>query len=102
MTPSLLSPDHTDRSRHANLFDRSSHRILWQPFLLNAEILTAAGIKRHSFFVGHPAVRNLAWRDARSMLRSLTEAARVPNGNLEVTRNGQTPDLHAPLDNNLD
>jgi hypothetical protein len=50
----------------------------------------------------HPAVRNPGWRDVRTMLRSLTEAVRKPNGNLEVTRNGQTPDLHAPLDNNLD
>ena len=50
----------------------------------------------------HPIVRNPGWRDVRSMLRSLAEASRAPNGNLEVTRNGQMPDVHAPLDNNLD
>jgi hypothetical protein len=35
----------------------------------------------------HPAVRNLFWRDARSMFRSLAEVARGPSGNLKVSRN---------------
>lgn len=49
----------------------------------------------------HPAARNLAWRDVRSMLGSPAEVAREPNGNLNVTRNGQTMVLHASLNRNL-
>jgi hypothetical protein len=49
----------------------------------------------------HPAVRNPGWWDVQSMLNSPTEAARAPNGNLNVTRKGQTLALHASLDKNL-
>ena len=49
----------------------------------------------------HPAVRNLAWRDARSMLASLVEPARKRTENLKVTRNGQTLFLHPSLNKNL-
>lgn len=48
----------------------------------------------------HPAARNLAWGDVRSMLGSLAEAAREPNGNLKITHNGQMPAPHASLDRN--
>ena len=49
----------------------------------------------------HPAARNLGWRDVRSMLGALAEVAEEPNGNLKITRNGQTLVLHATLDKNV-
>ena len=49
----------------------------------------------------HPAARNLGWRDVRSMLGELAEVVEEPNGNLKMTRNGQTLALHASLDKNL-
>jgi len=50
----------------------------------------------------HPAARNLGWRDVRSMLGALAEAVEEePNGNLKVTRNGQTLVLHTSLDKNV-
>jgi hypothetical protein len=49
----------------------------------------------------HPAARNLGWRDVRSMLGALGEVAEEPNGNLKITRNGQTLVLHSSLDKNV-
>lgn len=49
----------------------------------------------------HPAARNLGWRDVRSMLGALAEIVEEPNGNLKITRNGQTLVLHASLDKNI-
>jgi len=46
----------------------------------------------------HPPPRNPGWRDGRSMLGPLARAAREPNGDLKVTRNGQTLVPHAALD----
>ena len=62
-----------------------------------------SGSNRNTYDVvfRHPAARNLAWRDVRSMLGSLVEGTREPNGNLKVARNGQTLVLHASLDKNL-
>lgn len=49
----------------------------------------------------HPVARNLGWRDVRSMLGALAEVVEEPNGNLKITRNGQTLVLHASLDKNV-
>jgi len=49
----------------------------------------------------HPAARNLDWRDVRSMLGALAEVVEEPNGNLKVTRNGETLVLHASLDKDI-
>jgi len=49
----------------------------------------------------HPAARNLGWRDVRSMLGALAEVVEEPNGNLKITRNGQTLVLHPSLDKNV-
>jgi len=61
-----------------------------------------SGSRRNTYdAVFRQATRNLAWRDVRSMLGSQDEVAREPNGNLKVTRNGQTLVLHASVDENL-
>ena len=49
----------------------------------------------------HPAARDLGWRDVRSMLGAPAEVVEEPNGNLKITRNGQTPVLHPSLDKNV-
>jgi hypothetical protein len=49
----------------------------------------------------HPVARNLGRRDVQSMLGALAEVTEEPNGNLKVTRNGQTLVLHASLDKNV-
>ena len=49
----------------------------------------------------HPAARNLSWQDVRSMLGELAEVVEEPNGNLNITRNGQMLALHPPLDKNV-
>lgn len=49
----------------------------------------------------HPVARNLDWRDVRSMLGALAEVVQEPNGNLKITRNGQTLVLHPTLHKNV-
>src|SRR5580658_5559543 len=51
----------------------------------------------------HPIARNLQWRDVWSMLKAMSDADAVEenNGNLKVTRNGQTQVLHRPRGKDL-
>ena len=49
----------------------------------------------------HPVARNLQWRDVWSMLGAVGEASEGRNGNLKVTRNGQTLVLHRPRGKDL-
>jgi len=49
----------------------------------------------------HPVARNLGWPDVRSMLGALAEVLKEPNGNLKITRDGQTLVLHPSLDKNV-
>jgi hypothetical protein len=44
----------------------------------------------------HPISHNLAWRDVHALFRHLGQVEIEPNGNLKVTRHGQTLMLHAP------
>ena len=66
-----------------------------KPQLSGAHRRTYDGIFRH------PVARNLGWRDVRSMLDALAEVVEKPNGNLKITRNGQTLVLHPSLDKNV-
>ncbi|TFG40828.1 MAG: hypothetical protein E4H48_06995, partial [Syntrophobacterales bacterium] len=49
----------------------------------------------------HPAARNLAWKDVRSMLGALAEVVEEPNGSLKITRSGETLVLRPSLDKNV-
>lgn len=49
----------------------------------------------------HPAPHNLHWRDVRSMLDALAQTTEEPNGNVRVTRNGQTIILHPESDKDV-
>ena len=44
----------------------------------------------------HPAAHNLEWHDVRSLLAAMGDVAEGHNGSLQVTRNGQMVNLHAP------
>jgi hypothetical protein len=61
------------------------------------------GSHRHAYdaLFQHPVARNLQWRDVWSMLGVVAEAVEGQNGNLKVTRNGQTLVLHRPRGKDL-
>ena len=44
----------------------------------------------------HPVSHNLRWHDVHALFRHLGHVQEEPNGNLKVTRNGQTLVLHPP------
>jgi hypothetical protein len=43
----------------------------------------------------HPISHNLEWRDVHALLGEMGEVTKEHNGNLKVTRNGETLVLHA-------
>jgi hypothetical protein len=61
------------------------------------------GSHRHAYdaLFQHPVARNLQWRDVWSMLGVVAQAVVGQNGNLKVTRNGQTLVLHRPRGKDL-
>ena len=61
------------------------------------------GSHRHAYdaLFQHPVARNLQWRDVWSMLGVVANAVEGENGNLKVTRNGQTLVLHRPRGKDL-
>jgi len=61
--------------------------------------LTGSHRRAYDAIFRHPAARNLAGRDVRSMLGVLAEVVEEPNGNVKVTRSGQPEVLHASLEN---
>jgi hypothetical protein len=59
--------------------------------------LTGPNQRTYEAIFQHPVPHNLGWRDVHALLRKLGEIAEEPNGNLRVTRHGQTLTLHPPL-----
>jgi len=59
-------------------------------------LLTGAHLRTYNAIFQHPVSHNLGWRDVHTLLRQLGQVAEEPNGNLKVTRNGQTLVLPAP------
>jgi hypothetical protein len=61
------------------------------------------GSHRHAYdaLFRHPVAHNLQWRDVWSMLGAVATAVEEQNGNLKVTRNGQTMVLHRPRGKDL-
>ncbi len=61
------------------------------------------GTHRHAYdaLFQRPVARNLHWRDVWSMLGVIATAVEGQNGNLKVTRNGQTLTLHRPSGKDL-
>src|SRR5580704_13363044 len=65
--------------------------------------LSGAHQKIYQRVFQHPMPHNLQWREVWSMLRAIAdvEAAEDGNGNLKVSRNGQTLVLHRPRGKDL-
>jgi hypothetical protein len=58
--------------------------------------LTGSHLRTYNTIFQHPVSHNLEWRAVRSLFDHIAEVAEQPNGNLKVTRNGQTMVLHTP------
>lgn len=56
--------------------------------------LTGAHLRTYQTIFQHPISHNLGWREVHSLFRHVGEVNEEPNGNLKVTRNGQTLILH--------
>ena len=58
--------------------------------------LTGSHLRTYQAIFQHPISRNLGWHDVHALFRQLGEVNEEANGNLKVTRNGQTLVLHPP------
>lgn len=58
--------------------------------------LTGPYLRTYNAIFQHPISHNLAWRDLHALLRDLGEVTLETNGNVKVTRNGQSLTLHTP------
>jgi len=59
--------------------------------------LTGTHLRTYTTLFQHPLSHNLEWRSVRTLLEALGEVAEEANGNLKVTRNGETLVLHPPV-----
>ena len=64
--------------------------------------LTGSHLRTYETIFQHPVSHNLAWHDVHALFRHLGQVEAEPNGNLLVTRNGQTLLLHPPLTKQVD
>ena len=58
--------------------------------------LTGSHLRTYKTIFQHPVSHNLGWHDVHALFRHLGQVQEEPNGNLKVTRNGQTLVLHPP------
>ncbi len=58
--------------------------------------LTGAHLRTYETIFQHPISHNLGWQDVHAMFRHLGQVEEEANGNLRVTRNGQSLVLHPP------
>jgi hypothetical protein len=58
--------------------------------------LTGSLLRTYNAIFQHPVSHNLEWRDVRSLFNHIAEVVEQPNGNLRVTRNGQSMVLRTP------
>ena len=75
------------RSRRAN----QTHHTL-SPI----KTLTGSHLRTYNSIFQHPVSHNLEWRNVRSLFNHIADVVEQPNGNLRVTRNGQSMVLHTP------
>jgi hypothetical protein len=64
--------------------------------LSTTQTLTGSHLKTYNTIFQHPVSHNLEWRNVRSLFDHLAEVVEQPNGNLRVTRNGQSMVLRTP------
>ena len=58
--------------------------------------LTGSHLRTYNSIFQHPVSHNLEWRNVRSLFNQIAEVVEQPNGNLKVSRNGQSMVLHTP------
>ena len=58
--------------------------------------LTGSLLRTYNAIFQHPVSHNLEWRGVRSLFNYIAEVVEQPNGNLRVTRNGQSIVLRVP------
>ena len=58
--------------------------------------LSGSHLRTYHAIFQHPAAHNLQWHDVYALFRHLAQVEDEPNGNLKVTRHGQTLVLHPP------
>ena len=58
--------------------------------------LTGSHLRAYQAIFQHPVSHNLRWHDVHALFRQLGRVEEEPNGNLKVTRHGQTLVLHPP------
>ena len=58
--------------------------------------LKGSHLRTYNTIFQHPISHNLDWREVLSMFKHLGEVAEESNGNLKITRHGQTLVLHRP------
>jgi hypothetical protein len=63
--------------------------------------LNSSHRKTYDGIFREPTARNLGWQDVRSMLGALGQVMDEPNGELRVTRNGQSLIVHPSPDKNV-
>jgi hypothetical protein len=56
--------------------------------------LTGSHLRTYNTIFQHPVSHNLEWRSVRSLMGKIGEVTEELNGNLKVTRNGQTLVMH--------
>jgi hypothetical protein len=56
--------------------------------------LSGSHLRTYNTIFQHPVSHNLDWRHVRALFEHLAEVVEQPNGNLKVTRNGQSLVLH--------
>jgi hypothetical protein len=67
-----------------------------QNTLSATQTLTGSHLRTYNTIFQHPVSHNLEWRNVRALFKHLGEVVEQPNGNLRVTRNGQSIVLHTP------
>jgi hypothetical protein len=60
------------------------------------QTLSGSHLRTYNSIFQHPVSHNLEWRNVRSLFNQIAEVVEQPNGNLKVTRNGQSMVLHTP------
>jgi hypothetical protein len=58
--------------------------------------LTGSHLRTYEAIFQHPVSHNLGWHDVHALLRQLGRVEEEPNGNLKVTRNGESLVLQTP------
>lgn len=58
--------------------------------------LSGSHLRTYNAIFQHPVSHNLEWREVRTLFEHIAEVAEQPNGNVKVTRNGQSLVLRTP------